>query len=278
MLKITQQEFVQGPLVFDIFTLDIIAEMLNKPLYFIDYLAKRSKFLERVIANHELIVLSWYIKKNLHLDQQLMLYLEDDILVDLDLAMAVRRMGIEGLAVPTGQLTRFHGTPIQDILNSVNASDRADVHRLGELLIGLGSDAAQTLNDGIVRAITMTRNDGESHDITMGVAGDGGGITIHCNCIPDKEAMQKLQGHCAMRKYVTKSDRWFGVTFAPSGAPRMMVGLVDKWHFDPTLEANSGDFRVSSRTNSITPKDRKIRVNEKCPCGSGKKYKKCHGF
>ena len=277
MLEIVEQELVSSPLVFDIFTLDVIVEMLDRPLYLIDYLVKRSNFLEKVVANHELVVLSWYIKKNLHFDEEIMVYLEDDILVELDLAMAVRRMGIDGPAVPKGQLTRFEGTPIQDILDAVNASDRANVHRLGELLIGLGSDAADMLNDGIRRAIAMTRSDGESHDMTMGVAGDGGGITIHCNRLPDNEAMQKLRGHCAMRKYVTKSDRWFGVTFAPTGTARMMVGLVEKWQFDTTLEAISGDFRVSSRTNSINPKDRKIRVNEPCPCGSGKKYKKCHG-
>lgn len=277
LLRIREQDRVRKPLVFDIFTLDVIAEMLDRPLYFVDYLAKRSAFLERVIANHELVVLSWYIKKNLHFDEEMMVYLEDDILVDLDLAMAVRRLGIEGPAVPAGQLTRFLGTPIQDILDAVNASDRAEVHRLGELLIGLGSEAANTLNNGISRAVAMTRADGESHDMTLAVAGEGGGITVHCSRLPDQEAMRKLRGHCAMRKYVTKSDRWFGVAFAPTGAPRMMVGLTDKWEVNPALEAISGDFRVSSRTNSIDPKDRKIKVNERCPCGSGKKYKKCHG-
>lgn len=277
LLQIVQQSSVQGPLVFDIFTLDVIAEMLDRQLYFVDYLVKRSTFLERVIANHELVVLSWYIKKNLHLEDDLLIYLEDDILVELDLAMAVRRLGIDGPAVPRGQLTRFLGTPIQDILDAVNSSDRADVHRLGELLIGLGSEAANTLNNGITRVIAMTRSDGENHDMTLGMAGDEGGITIHCNRLPDQEAMQKLRGHCAMRKYVTKSDCWFGVAFAPNGAPRLMVGLIYEWEFDPATEAVAGDFRVSSRTNSINTKDRKIRVNEPCPCGSGKKYKKCHG-
>lgn len=277
MLQIAKSEFVQGPLVFDIFTIDVIAEMLDKPLYFIDYLVKRAAFLERVIANHELVVLSWYIKKNLHLDDELMVYLEDDVLVELDLAMAVRRMGIDGPAIPKGQLTRFQGTPIQDLLNAVNGTDRPEVHRLGELLIGLGSDAAETLNDGIARVIAMTKNDGQQHDMSMGVAGNGGGVTIHCNRLQNDEAMQKLQGHCAIRKYVTKSDRWFGVTLLESGEPRVMVGLMDKWQFDPAIEAIAGDFRVSSRTNSINAKDRKIRVNELCPCGSGKKYKKCHG-
>lgn len=277
MLAIVNHELVRGPLVFDIFTLDVIVEMLDKPLYFVDYLVKRSTFLERVLANHELVVLSWYIKKNLHLDDELMVYLEDDVLVELDLAMAVRRMGIEGPALPKGQLTRFQGTPIQEIVDAVNASDRAEVQRLGELLIGLSSDAADVLNDGIQRAITMTRDDGKSHDMTMGVAGEEGGITIHCNRMPDHEAMQKLRGHCTMRKYVAKSDRWFGVTLAANGVPRMMLGLMEKWKFSPTLETVSADFRVSSRTNSIDPKDRKIKVNEPCPCGSGKKYKKCHG-
>jgi SEC-C motif len=277
MLHIAESDFVQRPLVFDIFTIDVIAEMLDKPLYFIDYLVKRAVFLERVIANHELVVLSWYIKKNLHFDDELMVYLEDDVLVELDLAMAVRRMGIDGPAVPKGQLTRFQGTPIQDLLDAVNATDRPEVHRLGELLIGLGSDAAETLNDGMARVIAMTKNDGQQHDMSMGVAGNGGGVTIHCNRLPNKEAMQKLRGHCAIRKYVTKSDRWFGVSLLQSGEPRVMVGLTDKWQFDPAIEAIAGDFRVSSRTNSINAKERKIRVNELCPCGSGKKYKKCHG-
>ena len=27
----------------------------------------------------------------------------------------------------------------------------------------------------------------------------------------------------------------------------------------------------------IVPENRKTRPNDPCPCGSGKKYKKCHG-
>ncbi len=275
LLHVVEHERVRAPLVFDIFTLDVIAEMLNKPLYFVDYLVKRSNFFEQVIANHELVVLSWYIKKNLHLEGNTLMHLEDDVLVELDLAMAVRRIGIEGPATPSGQLTRFLGTPIQKILDAVNSSDRADVHQLGELLISLGSDAAKSLNDGIATVVNLTRIDGQTHDITISV--NGGGITIHCNCLSDDEAMRKLNSHCAIRKYVTESDRWYGVTFDRDGGPRLMCGLRNKWKFDPAIEAIAGDFRVNSRTKSTNLKDRKIGVNEPCPCGSGKKFKKCHG-
>jgi uncharacterized protein YecA (UPF0149 family) len=40
--------------------------------------------------------------------------------------------------------------------------------------------------------------------------------------------------------------------------------------FDPTA---GGDFEVST----VKASGPKVGRNEPCPCGSGKKYKKCHG-
>lgn len=40
--------------------------------------------------------------------------------------------------------------------------------------------------------------------------------------------------------------------------------------------ANSGNLKVESRFN-YQPQAQKIGRNDPCPCGSGKKYKKCHG-
>jgi len=36
------------------------------------------------------------------------------------------------------------------------------------------------------------------------------------------------------------------------------------------------DFDPNRKTTSLNP-SRKIGRNDSCPCGSGKKYKKCHG-
>ncbi|MEK1931671.1 MAG: SEC-C metal-binding domain-containing protein, partial [Pararhizobium sp.] len=67
---------------------------------------------------------------------------------------------------------------------------------------------------------------------------------------------------------------------APQPAPPQMVGH----HIDPLT--GEDDFSDSVALNFIEPQNRnpqdpstwgKIARNEACPCGSGKKYKHCHG-
>lgn len=277
LLKLQIVPGVSYPVVLDVFTLDVIAEILSTPLYFTDYLVKRADAADRILATHELIILSWYLKQNLFIREDEMVTLADDVLVELDLAMAVRRAGIAGPATPEGQLTRFVNTPIGRIIDVVNASTRPDVHRLGEALLSMSGDTADTLNRGIARAIELTAADGKQHDITIGLEA-GGGITIHCNKLLDKEAREKLTSHCSMRKYTEKKDQWYGISLTPDGEPRFMLGIEHPWTEDPKLEELAGDFRVRTVTRAFEPsRPRKIGRNEKCPCGSGKKYKKCHG-
>jgi len=201
--------------------------------------------------------------------------LADDVMVELDLAMAVRRMGLEGQATPEGQLTRFNGTLAGKILKQVDASDRPEAHRLGEVILAMNGETADVLNDGIKRVLDLTARDSGQHDVTIGLQG-GGGITVHCNQLPLDEAGRRLASHCAIRKYVAKADRWYGVLVSLDGAPIALTGIENPWRFDPALEEEAGAFRVRSITHALTGR-RKIGVNEPCPCGSGRKYKKCHG-
>ncbi len=67
---------------------------------------------------------------------------------------------------------------------------------------------------------------------------------------------------------------------APQPAPPQMVGH----HIDP--DTGEDDFAESVNLNFVEPENRnpqdpsswgKVSRNEACPCGSGKKYKHCHG-
>jgi len=187
----------------------------------------------------------------------------------------VRRAGIEGPRTPEGQLTRYDGTEAGTILAFVKESDRPEVHRIGEIILGMNGETADTLNEGIRRIVQLTLADFGQHDVTIALKG-GGGITIHCSQRPVEEATRKLAGHCAMRKYVQRADRWYGVLIGTNGIPKAVAGLEAPWTFDPKLEAEAAPFRIRNVTHSLTgPK--KIGRNDACPCGSGKKYKKCHG-
>jgi hypothetical protein len=272
-LRLQDEAHVLHPIVTDIFTLDVIAEMTQTPMYFTDYLIKRARAADRLQVGHELVALAWYIKKNLHIEENEYFALPDDIMVELDLAMSVRRTGISGRSTPEGQLTRFQGTPADRILARVNATDRPDVHRLGEIILGMNGEAAKQLNEGIAHVIEATLNDLCPHDVTIGLQG-GGGISVHCNVETSIRARYMLQHHCEMRKYVQRADKWYGVSLGVDGNPRFMMGLEYPWEFDERLEAEAAPFRVRSITHAMIGA-RKIARNEKCPCGSGKKYKNC---
>ena len=273
-LKLEQEADIEMPIVTDVFSFDVMSEMLETPLFFTDYLAKRAAASGRLQVSHELVALSWYIKNNLHIEDNEFFAVSDDYMVELDLAMSVRRSGIDGQRTPRGQLTRFEGTPVGKLLEYVNSSDRPDVHRLGEVLLSMNGNTADALNKGIKQAIRMTRADQRQHDVTIGLQGGGGGISVHCNEKRPSEARSILNQHCEMRKYTEKADKWYGVTVDVNGAPVIMMGLEFPWKFDALREEEARPFRVRAVTHSLFGA-RKIGRNDPCPCGSGKKYKKC---
>lgn len=276
LLTTHDQPDLASPIVLDVFALDVLSEMLSTPLYFTDYLSKRADFGERVMASHEMVVLSWYLKQNLFVKPNEHYVLADDFLVELDLAMAVRRAGVAGQATPSGQLTRFRDTPIQRIIDAVERSERADVHRLGEVVLAMGSEAADQLSRGMSRILEQTKLDGRAHDITIGLEGEAG-FTVHCNLFEPDRARERLLTHCTMRKYVEKKAAWYGVNVSLDGEPRMMLGLEEPWAFDPVLESEAGDYRIRNYTHALNGPKGKIGRNDPCPCLSGLKYKRCHG-
>ena len=90
-----------------------MAELLASPLRFISYLHLRSRSASKLVFGHENTPLGYHLKNNLWLEDQTdMLVLQDDVGTDVDVAMAVRRDGLPGAAVPDGILTRLTHTPV----------------------------------------------------------------------------------------------------------------------------------------------------------------------
>ena len=79
-------------------------------------------------------------------------------------------------------------------------------------------------------------------------------------------------GHCKVRKYSQKADRWFGIALRPDGSLRLAGTLVGEWRFDREMEELLVDWE-DSRSNAGG--GGKVGRNQPCPCGSGKKYKRC---
>jgi hypothetical protein len=270
--------WINHPIILDIFTFDAITEFLRTPLYLVDYQAKRSALFDKVAASHELVLLSFHLRGNLFVPSDVhLLLVEDDFMVELDIAMAVRRRGLPGSDTPSGILTRDLDNPLGRILEVSNESDRPEVHQLGEFILNLSSDSWKTINRWVGNIAVQARRDGKNHDVTVPLE-NGTGLTIHCNNNPHDQAFKHLVSHCEIRKYVHKADRWFGVCMSPASEDvSFAVGRVGPWKFSPELEQEAAALKVRSVPHWVGPAGERTKLgrNDPCPCGSGKKYKKC---
>lgn len=265
----------------DIFLVDTMVEMLPSPLYFISYINRRTEYNNKVLAGHEMTVLSYHLKRNLWVEPEFgMFSLDDDICADLDVAMMVRRNGLPGKATPDGILTRLRDTKVGEIIKQIENTDDAASVDVGFMLLALSEDTVFELSKGINAIVARAAADFSNHDVTIGVSGGETGITVHCNCEPIETAMEWLNGHCERRKYAQKVQTWFGLCLEPrTSAIRFSINLDFPWKQscemdDIVANLSKGQKKINLST-SVKPRKKKAGRNDPCPCGSGRKYKKC---
>ncbi|MEP1383093.1 MAG: SEC-C metal-binding domain-containing protein, partial [Paraglaciecola sp.] len=284
-LTYSETEVIKPPFVMDVFLLDVLTEMLQSPLYFLSYVDRRVEYSELILSNHELTILSYHLKQNLWIDEDVsMVHLGDDVGADLDLAMLTRRDNAPGVETPEGILTKYKTTSYGKIVEEIDSLEDSATVDLGFMLLSLSGDTIEQINSGIEQMSVLHKADGKHHDLTIGIGSGKTGLTIHCNTDTDVVAGRRLKNHCEKRKYDQKATTWFGLCLVPS-SKKIRFGLELNFEWEQSDEMDeltknlpqSQPIKQGSPINFQTKKrhGRKIGRNEKCPCGSGKKYKKC---
>jgi len=283
-LKFEADDLVHAPFATDVFVIDTMAEMLTSPLRFLSYLDRRVGLADKITTTNEFAVLGYHLAQNLWIDEDVSLaMIADDHSIAIDTAMTVRREGLVGTTTPKGILDRFEGTLVGRIVAMIERSADPALLNLGFMLLTLSSEALDDLGKGLERIAAQTRKDGGAHDFTMVFDNPAFGLTVHCSLRPNVEAMARLRRHCEYRKHVQKADRWYGLLVRKDdGMPKLGLELNAPWKPDATMDEATREFaaqaaaRPAHRRVSSVP-TRKVGRNEPCPCGSGLKYKKCHG-
>lgn len=279
-LKYEKTETIMSPFVMDVFLLDVMTEMLQAPLHFLSYINRRTEYADKINATHELTILSYHLKQNLWMDGEYnFMHLGDDICADLDLAMLVRREGVQGEATPDGILTKHRNTAIGQIIREIERLEDPVTIDLGFMLLLLSGDTIENVSKGIEEIAGLANKDGKHHDLTVSIGEGSVGLTIHCNKDPIPTSGPRLQGHCERRKYTEKARNWFGICLNPQNLGiKFGLGLDYDWEPSEEMDEIVKNLPKPQRTINLGTKVRpikKIGRNEPCPCGSGKKYKKC---
>ncbi|MBD8622764.1 SEC-C metal-binding domain-containing protein [Pseudomonas sp. CFBP 13727] len=280
-LKFKTTDIITEPFTMDVFLLDVMCEMLDSPLRFLDYMERRARLYHRIMASHELTVLSYHMTSNLWVDDKTdFIQLADDVSAELENIMLVRRDGVPGNRNSNDSVTTFSGTPWRMVVDSLTHTNNADVLAVGCRLLGLSGQSIGQFNQAVSELLHACEKDGRHHDFIMAFNSDDGfGITIHCNDDSHDTAWSRLESFCIRRKYEQKATRWCGVCIsAASGELRFIQHYNSPWRFSKELDHQTKFLKPSTRSGRIgkmkfsTPKPGR---NDPCSCGSRKKYKKC---
>jgi hypothetical protein len=283
-LKYKGDSVIHAPLVADVFLIDVLAEMLASPLRLLSYIDRRVGYAERIHGTNELAILGYHLSQNLWFeDENSVAMVADDFSLDLDTAMTVRREGIPGTATPKGILTKFTGTHVAQIIEKIEHEADPDLVDLGFLLLNTNGDTVKQLDQGMKDVARRTRIDGQPHDFTLGFDKGDAGLTIHCSRASPRDAIDVLADHCRRRKYVHRSDNWFGLLVRETdGLPKLSLAVRFPWKRDIRMDnltqgmvLNGNRNLAQSRPGGRAPDGSKIGRNDPCTCGSRKKFKKC---
>jgi len=148
-LKYTKTDKIMSPFVIDVFTLDVITEMLQTPLYFLSYINRRTEYADRICAAHELTILSYHLKYNLWMDDEYNIMLNDDISVYLDAAMLNRHKDIQELVIPNSILTKYKNTAIGKIIQEIESLEQPRTIDLGFMLLLLDENTMKEISINI---------------------------------------------------------------------------------------------------------------------------------
>ena len=221
-------EQIAAPLVLDIFALDSITEMLNKPIWFLSYLSTRTRSVVNLMAIHERVILSYHLSFHLALGiPSDPTWLRDDVSINLDLAMAARRDGFPGNSTPAGILTQYENTWLGRIVNEISNAPSPATVSIGLFLLAIEISKFVNFNQQIESMLARMKTDDDLRDVALPYPDLSSGISIHCSRLSDAETMFWLDWHCQNRKNRQKANSWFGLALRVDGTIRAIYALIE---------------------------------------------------
>ncbi len=106
------------------------------------------------------------------------------------------------------------------------------------------------------------------------------GITyLTCYTFNPHVLYKELFCQCEIKKYEAKANKWIGLASFTNSTNFTDIILYDSsdWFYDEIIEKIAMDYTQKNNKRQIITVDKKVGRNDPCPCGSGLKYKRCHG-
>jgi hypothetical protein len=259
--------------------LQLVTDILDTPSVFLLYLDRRLRFNAHshwFRVHDELDLLDYFLHAGLFLEQK---PVEEADYVhwqadseELEQYFAAQAMGLE---LPKKPHPPFL-PEIETLVRRIEASKVVGRTALAMEVLGLGEASHRRMLE--VLSILPSRLVHRHHPQSGSFVREKVGLSLWFTEGLTPEVEERLRFETACNKYGHKADQWLsGIFELKNDDPRLVKVFHDSepWHEDPEMAEvvrTIRDVKFEKRTQSMRP-----RRNDPCPCGSGKKFKKCHG-
>ncbi|MHB8109438.1 MAG: SEC-C metal-binding domain-containing protein [Syntrophorhabdaceae bacterium] len=271
------------PIILTIFDLELLVHYLADPYDLLYYIKQRTSLMDYFIADEEAVYLGYHLMHKLWKTSETNLFALDTSFAKLiDRNYYPFKAGLAVSDKGDAIKTRWKNEDFDHLCKELKGSNQA---KITDIIFQLFDESGKARED-LVRLLKETKqktlHDNQNHDFVL-LPNENDfrrvGITyISISSDRHDELIKKLLFFCQVRKYICKAGVWMG--FGSLRNSRNMIDAVafnnEPWRHDDELEKLSKSF-LENKTGQFIRLKKKVGRNDPCPCGSGKKYKKCCG-
>ncbi len=266
------------PVAMNVFDLDILTFYLKDPFEFLYYLRQRTVLSEYFIGSSEMALLGFHIKHKLfpRKDSDLML-LEESYAQLIDANFPVLRGYHPKTEAVQALYPIWKSKKFEQLIQAVMETRDPGFTDAIFFLYDLAGNGADKLIKAIEFAKNKTKLDKKAHDFSLIYANGESGISFISQLGFSLDLGKRVLQLSVARKYKTKATTWLGIgSIIDSNRPiDVVVFNKEPWEYNKELEELS--LSVLKKGIPMNKEFERVGRNEACPCGSGKKYKRCCG-
>ena len=276
------------PVLLSIFDLDLVSHYLKDRYDFLYYLRQRSAHATHFMADSEVSLIGFHLKHKLFPDESYGMTGVDPWYSQLVDANFLASRGNWPKSEASEKLFHtwknevFDGL-VEDIKLAASESPRQiSAEDLLFFMYDLAGQGADDLVRSVERLKRQTLLDGQEHSMRVQMPRSKRGVTFVSFPTPTHATQlqvfqRKVQAISVAHKYRSQSDEWMILaSFLGSPVRFDIFGYIKgAWQHDPEMDQLVDQNLVPGLI--VHPNGERPKKNQSCPCGSGKKFKRCHG-
>ena len=277
------------PVVLSLFDLDIASYYLSDKYEFLYYLRQRSNHFEYYLADSELAMLGFHLQHKLFPDESYHVTAIDPAYAQLVEANFLSARGNFPTSEASARLLQtWRNEEFEQLLLDIKlaASRQPGAVTAEDLLFfmyDMAGEGADNFIDLVNSVKEWTLQDRKRHAARTPMPRLRKGATFVSFPAPPKgtgyhDYESETKAIALTHKYMSEADEWV-IVASIEGSPHRFDSfgyLKASWQPDPDMDQHLKDHRglgILMRPDGRTPSK-----NRSCPCGSGRKFKRCHGL